>query len=91
MFRTLFTAILGVFMFAGSASACFLSGERMSGLNKICYYDCVDGTKAITIRATSLCPLSINYSPGENDKNESDQIAQLLDAVDEYSEKEKTD
>jgi len=41
------------------AQACFLSGERVSGMNKICYYDCVSGTRAITIRSTSLCPLSL--------------------------------
>lgn len=42
-----------------TVSACFLSGERISGMNKICYYDCVSGTRAITISAISLCPLSL--------------------------------
>ena len=39
---------------------CFKSGEQTSGMNKICYYDCLGSTVAITISATSLCPLSIN-------------------------------
>lgn len=46
-------------LFPLAGSACFLSGERTAGMNKICYYDCVSGTKAVTIRATSLCPLSL--------------------------------
>lgn len=45
------------------ASACFLSGEQTSGMNKICFYDCVSGTKAITVSAVSLCPLSLSQAP----------------------------
>lgn len=41
------------------ASTCFNSGEETSGMNKICYYDCLGGTKAITISSVKLCPLSI--------------------------------
>ena len=33
---------------------CFLIGERTSGFNKICYYDCIDGQRAITISAIAL-------------------------------------
>ena len=47
--------------------ACFYSGEQVSGMNKICYYDCVDGTKAITISSVALCPMSINYIPSEDE------------------------
>jgi hypothetical protein len=43
-----------------SAVMCFKTGERTSGMNKICYYDCLGSTVAITIRSTELCPLSIN-------------------------------
>ena len=42
-----------------AATTCFKSGEQTSGMNKICYYNCLGSTKAITISATSLCPLSI--------------------------------
>lgn len=38
---------------------CFLTGEQMSGMNKICYYDCLGSAAAITIGAAQLCPLSI--------------------------------
>lgn len=38
----------------------FLSGERTSGMKKICYYDTLSGTVAITISAVELCPLTID-------------------------------
>ena len=38
---------------------CLYTGERVSGLNKICYYDCLGSAAAITIKSTELCPLSI--------------------------------
>ena len=41
------------------AALCLLSGEQVSGMNKICYYDCISGTVAITINWVKLCPLSI--------------------------------
>ena len=39
---------------------CFKTGEQVSGMNKICYYNCLGSTAAITISSVSLCPLSIN-------------------------------
>lgn len=47
---------------AQGAGACFLTGEQISGMNKICFYNCVSGTKAITISAVSLCPLSLSQA-----------------------------
>ena len=44
---------------ARTSGTCFLSGERTSGQNRICYYDCLSGERAITIDAVKLCPLSI--------------------------------
>ena len=38
---------------------CFSASETVDGLNKICFYDCVSGQAAITIKATQLCPLTI--------------------------------
>ena len=38
----------------------FLKGEKISGMNKICYYDCLGGEVAITIKSTELCPLTID-------------------------------
>lgn len=49
----------GALQIAQSTGTCFLSGEKTDGLNKICFYRCTSGEAAITIKATSLCPLSI--------------------------------
>lgn len=42
------------------AMLCFKTGERTSGINKICYYDCGGSAAAITVGGAELCPLSIN-------------------------------
>lgn len=41
------------------AVMCFKTGERTSGMNRICYYDCLGSEAAITISSVELCPLSI--------------------------------
>lgn len=41
------------------AATCFFNREVTSGMNKICYYDCLGGEVAITISSVKLCPLSI--------------------------------
>ena len=42
------------------ALLCFLTGEQVSGLNKICFYDCAGSGAAITVKSYQLCPLTIN-------------------------------
>ena len=42
-----------------AAVTCFLEGEKTSGMNKICFYDCLGSAFAITIKATDLCPLTV--------------------------------
>lgn len=42
------------------AALCFKTGESTSGMNKICYYDCLGSQAAITISSVQLCPLNIN-------------------------------
>ena len=46
-------------MVANSAVTCFKTGEQISGMNKICYYNCMGSTAAITISSVELCPLTI--------------------------------
>ncbi len=41
------------------AVVCFKTGEKVSGMNKICYYNCLGSEAAITISSVQLCPLSI--------------------------------
>jgi hypothetical protein len=42
-----------------AAVTCFGTGERTSGMNKICYYSCLGSSAAITISSVELCPLTI--------------------------------
>jgi|TARA_B100001964_G_scaffold90578_1_gene101732 hypothetical protein len=42
------------------AVVCFYDSDYISGMNKICYYDCMGSRAAITVRAVDICPLSIN-------------------------------
>ena len=39
----------------------FYVGETVVGLNKICYYDTVQGTKAINIASHALCPMNVEF------------------------------
>lgn len=41
------------------SATCFFTHERSSGMNKICYYDCLGSPAAITVSAVQLCPLNI--------------------------------
>lgn len=42
------------------ALLCFFQYEQTGGMNKICYYDCLGSTVAITLSAISICPININ-------------------------------
>ncbi len=42
-----------------NAVTCFFKYEQTSGMNKICYYDCLGSLAAITIDSFKLCPLTI--------------------------------
>tara|TARA_R110002020_G_scaffold387805_2_gene598567 strand:+ start:682 stop:966 length:285 start_codon:yes stop_codon:yes gene_type:complete len=42
------------------AAMCTSAGEQLSGAIKTCFYSCATGTKAVTVSAGSLCPLSID-------------------------------
>lgn len=40
-------------------ATCFYTGEQISGLNKICYYNCLGSTYAITVASHQICPVTI--------------------------------
>lgn len=42
------------------ALMCFKTGEQVSGMNKICFYNCAGSDAAISVSSAQLCPLSIN-------------------------------
>lgn len=41
------------------AEYCTSNGERVDGLNKICFYKCPSGDAAITIKSYQVCPVSL--------------------------------
>ena len=60
-FVTLVFAILAGYLIKDAyAVTCFKQYERISGMNKICVYNCLGSDRAITIKSYQLCPLSIN-------------------------------
>ena len=53
----IFASLVASSAFAGTA---YFKYDRISGMNKICYYDHVGSTVAITVSSTSLCPMTIS-------------------------------
>lgn len=51
--------LLALFSAPSFAGVAFYKGERVSGMNRICYYDYLGSTVAITISAASVCPATI--------------------------------
>ncbi|MGB2742704.1 MAG: hypothetical protein WBC60_19340 [Cognaticolwellia sp.] len=43
------------------ATTGFLTGERDSGMNKICYYDVLGDTYTLNISSVELCPLTYEF------------------------------
>ena len=39
---------------------CLNTGEQVSGLNKLCYYDCLDALAVVAIASTELCPRALD-------------------------------
>lgn len=60
MKRLTLALVLAVVPLLASADFCSLKGETTDGMYKTCFYRCNGGEKAITIKSTALCPLSIN-------------------------------
>lgn len=60
---TSLTKLLSVLMVIWSLNAyagdAFYTGESTSGMYKTCYYNYMGSSVAISISATSLCPLTI--------------------------------
>ncbi len=55
--------LIGAF-FAMSVEACtaFKTGEQVSGMNKICYYNHLGSQAATTVASYQLCPLTIQIA-----------------------------
>jgi len=55
-----FVLILALISSSAYAGTAFFKYERISGLNKICFYDHLGSEVAITIKSYELCPLTLN-------------------------------
>lgn len=40
-------------------ASCILKNDFLSGVNRMCFYDCVGSTKSINVPASSICPLTV--------------------------------
>lgn len=56
---TLIIAALGYSAYAHACTA-FYESETIDGLYKICYYDHLGSTVAVTVKSHELCKLNIN-------------------------------
>ena len=45
---------------AQATIACFYRREKISGFNKICFYDCLGSLAAVTFPSFALCPLLLD-------------------------------
>ena len=41
------------------SKSCYLKKDAISGMNKICIYDCMGSLYTKTVRSVNLCPLSL--------------------------------
>jgi hypothetical protein len=55
------TIIILVFSTMSNATTGFLVGDRLSGLNKICYYNVLGSTYTLNISSSQLCPLTYDF------------------------------
>ena len=44
---------------SSSSMSCFKIGERVSGTNKVCSYNCMGSEVTKNVRSTQICPISI--------------------------------
>ena len=61
--RTIFFLAIGLAAATSAYSGvCYLSGERVreEGISKVCYYDCMDRTRTITIDWSESCPMILD-------------------------------
>lgn len=56
--RLLPALLFAVYLIAWTET-CFLDREEVHGSNRICYYDCLSGEAAVTVRLWEMCPLTV--------------------------------
>jgi len=64
MKRKIVTLVVAVLLAATAyAGTAFYTGERTSGMNKVCYYDYLGSTYTANVRSYQMCPTSIRVEP----------------------------
>ena len=56
--------LLGIFMtltLSLNATTGFLVSEKMSGMNKICFYNVLGSTYTLNVKSYELCPLTYEF------------------------------
>lgn len=46
---------------SAQATTGFLSGERISGMNKMCFYNVLGSTYTLNVKSYDLCPLTYDF------------------------------
>ena len=59
--KTFLFTLLTVFSLNAFACIAFYTSESVSGLNKICYYNHLGSTVALTVSNTTICPINIQW------------------------------
>lgn len=44
------------------AETCFLNGERVDQMSKLCYYQCTCGTKVLNLKSHEVCPVTASFN-----------------------------
>lgn len=50
-----------IFVFSLNATTGFLVSEKMSGMNKICFYNVLGSTYTLNVKSYELCPLTYEF------------------------------
>lgn len=75
---------------SAAASTCYLSREQDSGLNRHCFYRCVDGEKAVTIKSPAYCASSVEIGeePLTRGRPRASAFEKFADAFDQAAKRE---
>ena len=55
-----FILLVGLFSELAATTG-FLIGEKVSGLNRICYYDVLGSTYTLNVPAYEICPVTYDF------------------------------
>jgi len=54
-------SVLSIFGTTAYGAYGFLTGERISGMNKICYYNVNGSTHTLNVESYEICPVSHDF------------------------------